>query len=170
MNKIAFCLLLFLATTTLLAQNTEIDKRNGFKDIKLGALIDSVKGATLKKEIQIQGNIYPSELYIIEHPDYTSIGGIKIKEIQAITYRHYIYELNVITEKDTRLMKAMESVLGQASYDPKGVQYYWKGENLILTFDSNSKKELRLVYKSYRVPEMMKADKEKKIEKIADDF
>lgn len=133
-------------------------------------LVDSVKGAKMKKEFTEKGNVQPSSLYEVEHPDYEKIGEIEVRKIELKTYHNLIYEITVVTDKDPRLMKAMESVFGQASYNAKDNFYFWKGETLVLTYESNSKKELRLVYKSLTMPSMMKADKEKKIEKIADDF
>lgn len=149
---------------------TELDKRNGFKDIKLGMLIDSVKGAKLKKEFKEGDNVNLSKLYAVEHPDYSTIGEIKVHKIEIKTYRDFIYEIKVETEKDPRLMKAMESIYGSATYDAKNNRYFWKSEQLILTYESQSKKELRLEYKSYLVPKMMSEDKAKKVENIADDF
>jgi hypothetical protein len=67
-------------------------------------------------------------------------------------------------------MKAFESVYGLATYDAKNIRYFWKTEKMILTYESKSKKELLLEYKSFTVPKLMTEDKDKKIENIADDF
>jgi hypothetical protein len=76
----------------------------------------------------------------------------------------------VITEKDTRLMKGMESALGKPVYDVRNDLYKWTGKNLSLTFKAASKNELELLYTSYLVHTMMREDKKKKIDDIADDF
>ena len=48
---IAFALLLVFKIIN--AQDiAELNRRNGFKDIKLGSSIDSIKGAALKKEFK----------------------------------------------------------------------------------------------------------------------
>lgn len=148
---------------------SELDQRNGFKDIKLGSIVDSVKGVKFKKEFT-EENGAPAKLYEVEHPDYANIGEVKVNKIELKAYKDFIYEITVITEKDPRLMKAMESVLGQAKYNAKDEFYFWTGENLNLTFDSFSKKELKLVYKSFPVQKLMKKDKEKKVEDISNDF
>ncbi len=164
-------ILVFLITTGVAAQTeSELDKRSGFKDIKLGQPLDSLKGAKLKKEFKEGDNVNISKLYEIEHPDYSMIGEIKVHKIEAKTYRDLIYEIRVVTEKDPRLMKAMESVYGLATYDAKNIRYFWKSEKMILTYESISKKELQLEYKSFTVPKLMSEDKAKKIENIADDF
>lgn len=151
------------------AQGTELDKRNGFKDIKLGTVVDSVKGVKFKKDFQ-EKNGAPAKLFTVEHPDYATIGEIKVNEIELKAYKNLIYQITVITEKDSRLMKAMESALGKAEYDIRNDRYSWAGENLTLTFQSHSKKELMLVYTSYPVYRIMKEDKEKKVENISNDF
>lgn len=149
---------------------TELDKRNGFKDIKLGISIDSVQGIKEKKEFKEKDNVYPSTLYEVDHADYSSIGEIKVHEIEIKSYRDLIYEIRVTTEKDPRLMRAMENVYGPATYDAKNNRYFWKSENLILTYESISKRELQLEYTSFVVPKMMVEDRARKIENIADDF
>jgi hypothetical protein len=67
-------------------------------------------------------------------------------------------------------MRAMENVYGPATYDAKNNNYFWKSESMILTYESKSKKELQLEYRSYLVPKMMVEDRLKKIDNIADDF
>src|SRR6187399_2763123 len=99
-----FCLLI---ATIGFAQETELDRRNGFKDIKLASPIDSVKGAVFKKDFKEKH--HTGKLYTIENPDYQTIGEVKIESIEVKTFKGLIYEISVITEKDTRLMKGMES-------------------------------------------------------------
>jgi hypothetical protein len=156
--------------TTFAQSEPELDKRNGFKDIKLGMDVDSVRGVKEKKEFKEKDNVYPSKLYDVDHPDYAMIGEIKVNKIELKAYRNLIYEIHVTTEKDPRLMRAMENVYGPATYDAKNNNYFWKSESMILTYESKSKKELQLEYRSYLVPKMMVEDRLKKIDNIADDF
>lgn len=148
---------------------TELERRNGFKDIKLGAVIDSVKGVKFKKDIK-EKEIYPAKLYTVEHSDYAKIGEVKINRIEVKAYNSLIYEISVVTDKDPRLMKALESVYGKAEYDIKNQIYFWKGEGILLRFRENGKHHLEMIYTSPTVAKMMKADKEKKVEDIANDF
>jgi hypothetical protein len=48
--------------------------------------------------------------------------------------------------------------------------YFWKGQTLILKFRSYSRGQLEMVYTSYRILGLMKEDKGKKVEDIAEDF
>jgi hypothetical protein len=150
------------------AQETELDRRNGFKTIKMASPIDSIKGAVFKKDIKHNG--LDCKLYSIEHEDYSSIGEVKVNQIEARTYKGLIYQLNVLTEKDTRLMKAMESALGKPVYNIRDESYNWVGQNLALKFRSHSRNQLSLEYSSTLVQKMMQEDKKQKVKDIANDF
>lgn len=148
---------------------TELDKRNGFKDIKLGAIADSVKGVKFKKEFK-EKDQFPAKLYSVSHSDYDQIGEVKVKEIELKAYKDLIYEIRIVAHKDTRLMKALESLYGKAEYNIIQEIYFWKGRDIFLKFKSNGKHLLELTYISYPVHAMMKVDKEKKVDDIANDF
>jgi hypothetical protein len=167
-SLIVFFLLLAINITGY-AQNTELEKRNGFKDIKLGMIADSVKGIKLKREF-MERNEYPAKLYTVEHPDYEKIGEVKINKIEVKSYKDLIYEIIIVTDKDQRMMKALESIYGKSGYDMKRETYFWKSDNLVLKFRSHSKNHLELLYISYPVLKMMKADKDQKVDDIANDF
>jgi hypothetical protein len=147
----------------------ELDKRNGFKDIKLGSPIDSVSGTKLQKEFK-EKDEFPAKLYSVENPEYEKIGEVKVNKVELKTYNDLIYEIKVVANKDSRLMKALESLYGKADYDIKNDTYFWKTENLILKFQSEGKNRLVLLYISYGLHRAMKDDKNKKVEDIANDF
>lgn len=155
-------------TITGFAQQTELDRRNGFKDIKLATPIDSVKGAIFKKDFKHNGQ--DAKLYVIENSDYSSIGDVKVNLIEARTYKGLIYQLNVLIDKDTRLMKGMESALGKPIYNVRDESYNWTGQNLGLKFKSHSRNQLSLEYTSSIVQKMMLEDKKQKIKDISTDF
>lgn len=147
----------------------ELDKRNGFKDIKLGSVIDSIKGFKLIKEFK-ERDEYPAKLYEVEHANYEKIGEVKVSKVALKTYKDLIYEINVIADKDSRLMKALESLYGKAEYDMINETYFWKTDNLILKFKSEGRQKLQLLYISYSVHKLMRADKSKKVDDISNDF
>ncbi len=159
-----------IAAHALIAQDlAELDRRNGFKDLKLGSPIDSIKGANFKKDIK-EKNEFPVKLYQIENPEYKNIGEVRVKKVEVKTYKSLVYEIIVIADKDSRLMKGMEKSFGKPTYILTTDTYNWKTHKLSLTFKDHSKNELRLAYRSYPVLQMMAADKGKKIEEIAGDF
>jgi hypothetical protein len=169
MKTATFSVLTFLLACTMsLAQETELDKRNGFKDIKLASNIDSLKGAAFKKDFKEKG--HPAKLYTVEHPDFESIGDVKINRIEVKTYKGLIYEILVITEKDERLMKGMERALGKPVYNIRDESYNWGSKNVGLRFSSFSKNQLQLLYTSNIIHNKMREDKSKKIDDISEDF
>jgi hypothetical protein len=163
--------LLFISSSAcLFAQDTaELVRRNGFKDIKLGTLIDSLKGAEFKKDVK-EKNEFPARLYEVNNENYKNIGEVKVKSVEVKTYKDLIYEIIVVTDKDTRLMKGMIKSFGEPKYILTTNTYNWLTETLSLTFKDHSKKEIRLTYRSFSLLKMMREDKGKKIDDVAEDF
>jgi hypothetical protein len=168
-KKGLLCLLIIISVSGYGQNLAELERRNGFKDIKLGMIIDSLKGIKLKKEF-MEKDEFPAKLYDVDHPDYTKIGEVKINKIEVKTYKSLIYEIIIVCDKDLRMMKALESIYGKSEYDLKKETYFWRSENLILKFRSHSKNHLELLYISFPVLKTMKADKEQKVDDIANDF
>lgn len=168
-SRLFFSCFATLVCLSAFAQQSELSKRNGFKDIKLGSPVDSIRGIKYKKDFQ-EKNEFPASLYEVNHPDYKRIGEVAIKKLELKSYKGLIYQIDVITEKDTRLMKGMEQLYGKPKYILPTDSYNWTSDSLSLTFKDHTKKEIRLTYRSYPVLKMMLADKGKKIEDIADDF
>lgn len=170
---IRYVLLLILAvkSLTLIGQDiSELQRRNGFKDLTLGMHLDTVNGEKrFKKKIIEQGQ-FNAKLFVVKNPEYDQIGEIPTHEIQIKTYKDLVYQIDVITKKDARLMKALESVYGLAHYDLKNKVYFWRAESLVLKFKSHSNNRLKLTFTSYAILNMMKEDKEEKVHKIAEDF
>ncbi len=164
-------ILLFVFTiNTAFAQDlTELEKRNGFKDIKLGISVDSIQITKLKKEFK-ERDEFAAKLFDVENPAYERIGEVAVKSVELKTYKDLIYEIQVVVDKDIRVMKALESLYGKSEYDMKSEIYFWKTPNLILKFGSHGKHHLELTYISFPIHKMMKDDKEKKVENIAEDF
>ncbi len=168
--RFATLLVLLLISISAQAQDlAELDRRNGFKSIKLGQPIDSIKGASFKKDIK-EKNEFPVKLYVVDNPEYKNIGEVKVKKLELKTYKDLIYEIDVTTEKDTRLMKGMIKSFGEPKYIIVTDTYNWITENLSLTFKNHSKNEILLTYRCYSVLKMMRIDKGKKVDDIAEDF
>ena len=171
MLRFTILFLLSLIAHGSLAQDSasELEKRNGFKDIKLGMPVDSVKGIKFKKEFK-ENDEFDAKLYEVDHPAYKKIGEVEVRSIEIKAYKNMIYEIIVLTPKDSRLMKALESIYGHADYDMKQETYFWRASTLTLKFRAPSKHTLEMLYASIPMRNMMKADKAKKVEAIADDF
>lgn len=167
--QLIIVLLVTIVQTSISQDIQELEKRNGFKDIKLGMIADSVKGVKFKKEFK-EKDEFPAKLYTVEHPDLARIGEVKIDRIELKAYKDLVYEISVIADKDTRLMKALESLYGKADYDMKSEVYFWRGTTLILKFRAHGRGHLELLYTSFPIHQMMKADKNQKVDDIANDF
>lgn len=147
----------------------ELNRRRGFKDIKLGTRIDSLRGAEYRKDV-LEKNEFPAKLYEMEGDEYKSIGEVKVKKVEVKAYKDCIYEIVVLTHKDTRLMKGMSKSFGKPIYILPTDTYNWKTDSLSLTFKDHSRNELRLTYRYYPLLKQMQIDKGKKIDDIAEDF
>ncbi|CAN5265226.1 hypothetical protein BH09BAC3_BH09BAC3_23230 [soil metagenome] len=162
--------LFVIATISSFGQNlAELTRRNGFKDLKLGSHVDSVKVASFKKDTK-EKNEFPVKLYAVENDEYKSIGEVKVKKVEVKTYKDVVYEISVVTNKDSRLMKGLEKSFGKPGYIIPTDTYNWKTDSLSLTFKDFSKNELLLTYRYYPVLKQMRIDKGKKIDDIANDF
>ena len=173
MNKLSIIILLIGTSQFIQSQppqenSAELEKRNGFKSIRLATSIDSVAGATFKKDI-LEKDEFPAKLYTVKDESLMKIGDVKVNSVTLKTYKDLVYEIEVNTDKDQRLMRGMEKALGKSIYNVRTQAYHWRAESLTLTFMGN-KNSLTLIYKSYPVFKMMYADRGKKIENIADDF
>lgn len=169
MRFLTLTLLLVISISTYAQDTAELERRNGFKSIKLGNHIDSVKETIFKKDIK-EKNEFPAKLYSVENPEYKSIGEVKVKRLELKTYKDFIYEIDVITEKDTRLMKGMIKSFGEPKYIIVTDTYNWVTASLSLTFKNHKKNEILLTYRCYPILKMMQVDKGKKVDVIAEDF
>jgi hypothetical protein len=161
--------LLILSLSELAFSQSELAKRNGFKDIKLGMLIDSVKGASFKKEI-VAYKEFPAKLYEVEHPDYAKVGNAAVILIELKTYNDLIYEMIVQMEKDPQIMRGLEKSYGKATYSIRMEAYYWSAPDTLSLIYKGHKKHLTLTYRSVPVIKQMYVDKGKKIDAIAEEF
>jgi hypothetical protein len=155
--------------SSLYAQDiAELDRRNGFKSIKLGSSIDSLEGAVFKKEIK-ERKEFPAKLYEVKSIDYKAIGGIPIKKVELKTYNGLIYEIHVYFPKDPRVMQSLEKSFGEAIYSIRMSSYYWKAETLSLIFKGEGK-QVHITYRSGPILRMMYADKNQKAEDLSQEF
>jgi hypothetical protein len=164
-----FFLAILLTTAHLLIAQSELAKRNGFKDIKLGMHVDSIKGSVFKKDM-LAHKEFPAKLYEVEHPEYSKVGSVPVKKIELKTYKGLIYEILVHTDKDPQIMRGLEKSYGKAIYSIRMETYYWTAKDTLSLIFKGHNKHLALTYRSVPVIKMMYEDKGKKVEEIAEDF
>jgi hypothetical protein len=149
--------------------SAELERRNGFKDIKLGSPVDSIKGATFDKDI-VELKEFDAKLYEVKNPAYAKIGDADVKSVEVKVYKGMIYEIIVTTPKDPRIMKGLEKSYGKATYNIRKETYNWHVPKQISLVYKGHNKEVTLTYRSYPMVKLMYSDKKKKIEEIAEDF
>lgn len=169
--KLIFTTMAFISFFLARSQDVaELVRRNGFKDIKLGNPVDSVKGAIFEKDF-IELKEFEAKQYEVKNPAYTKIGEAEVKSVELKVYKGLIYEIIVTTPKDPRIMRGLEKSYGKATYNIRTETYNWHvPKQISLIYKGENKKEVTLTYRSYPVVKLMYTDKQKKIEEIAEDF
>jgi len=85
--RIILILLLFITSLITEAQNAELDKRNGFKEIKLLSNANEYEGLKFDK---VQEEEHKA-IYSKKSGYFESIGEIAIKDLSVYTYNDLIY-------------------------------------------------------------------------------
>src|SRR5688572_25626941 len=99
MKSVSLILMIVSVSLSSYGQDiTQLEKRNGFKDIKLGMVVDSLRGIKFKKEFK-EKDEFPAKLYTVEHPDFSNVGEVKIDQIEVKAYKDLLYEISVVTKK-----------------------------------------------------------------------
>ncbi|MBS1488544.1 MAG: hypothetical protein JST43_13245 [Bacteroidetes bacterium] len=168
MKYFLFCLLLL--TCVARAQDvSELARRNGFKDIKLGTPVDSVKGIVFKRDFT-ELKEFAAKLYEVNNAAYEKVGDADIRQVKLKAYKGLIYEIIVITPVDPRIMMGLEKLYGKAQFSLRHETYSWSVPEKISLIYKGSPREVTLTYRSPLVIHQMYVDKNKKIKAVADDF
>ena len=147
----------------------ELEKRHGFKDIRLESEVEAYPELEYKREIK--DDVFPGAvLYVNKKGSYTDIGGIRVYDVEVKTYKGQIYEIRVVTDKDPNLRKGLDKAFGEAYYDFRSQAYIWNSKSVRLQFKPESKTRLELVYYSHAMEKVRKEEKKDKIEDVSDDF
>src|SRR6478736_593750 len=169
--KLIFTVIASISFVSVKSQDVaELVRRNGFKDIKLGNPVDSVKGAIFEKDF-VELKEFEAKQYEVKNPAYEKIGDAEVKGVVLKVYKGLIYEIIVTTPKDPRIMRGLEKSYGKATYNLRTETYNWHvPKQISLIYKGENKKEVTLTYRSYPMIKLMYDDKKKKIDEIAEDF
>lgn len=167
MSKFLFLPILLISTFCLAQSNAELDKRNGFKDIKL--LTNATALSTLAYAQEIKDQPFTA-VYKPVNGAYPNIGEVAIKEIEVLTYKNLIYQITITTEKDPQLFKGLEKAFGKARHSVVDNYYYWQGSIVRLSFLSVGKKKVQFTYYAPGIKDIRKADAVKKVEDLSSEF
>lgn len=167
-----FALIFFITLTysNLFCQSLEeLDRRNGFQDIKMTAAISDYEGLEYQKDIDHE--VFPgAKRYTAIKGFYDKIGTIKVYDVEVDTYKDSIYQIKVVADKDPNLYKGLKRIYGEPEYAYRKGVYKWTAKNLSLSYTSHSKHRIEMTYFSHLMVDKIKEDKEKVVESIADDF
>ncbi|TRX58467.1 hypothetical protein FNH22_14080 [Fulvivirga sp. M361] len=166
---IVFALVSSVAVPSIAQGVEELDRRNGFKDIKMTSAISSYEGLEFKKEVS-HDIFIGAKMYVPKKEHYERIGNLKIHDLQVMTYKDSIYEIRVVTEKDPNLYKGFKKAFGEPSYSYGSKNYYWTTDNLTLSYGSHSKSKIEMIYFSHLMVKRVKEEKKQVVEDIVNDF
>ena len=173
MNRIIY-LAVILASQVLIqplfSQSVlELDKRNGFKDIKMVSDVTQYEGLEYDGDIEDE-KFKTLSVYKSKKGFYESIGPVVVHEVEVLAYKGEVYKIHVITEKDPKLYHGLKKAFGKVTHSPRSNNYYWATDNLVLIYESYSKNKLRLIYQSYIIEAKLKQEKKDEIDSISEDF
>ena len=156
--------------TFLFSQGVEeLEKRYGFKDIKLASKVTEYPGLTFKKNIK--DKIYPNaKLHVARKGHYESIGSLKIFGLEVKTYKDEIFEIKVITEKNPDLYQGLKKAFGEPEFSLASNTYFWRSSSVKLTYIANIKGKIEMVYTSLKMRDKLKSDQKEVVDIISDDF
>jgi len=161
--------LLFFCFSVAAQGVEELEKRNGFKDIKLASDVTLYEGLIFEKEIDDE-KFGKLQIYIRKKEHYTNIGIIKIDYMEVRTYNGEVYEVQVVINKDPKMYGGLKKAFGPPQYSPVTNDYFWRADSLKLMYRSYGKNQLEMVYHSYVIDRKLKDEKKEEIDDIASDF
>ena len=145
----------------------ELDKRNGFKDIKLLTDISLYPGLEYWKEDKSKPD---HAIYRSKKGSYEEIGKIEVSGITVYTYRDLIFKIEVIAAKDEKLFRSLEKAYGKINSSLAQSYSYWDGEKVRLNYETLGKKKIKLTYLSKQIKHMIALDKKKAVDSLSTEF
>lgn len=162
-------ILVFIAFTLSVSgqSEAELDKRNGFKDIKLLSDVTKYEGLAFSKPLK---NNPGHTIYKKVKGYYETIGDIEVYNLVVYAYKNQIYQINVTTKKEEKLFRSLEKAFGKVNTSLVTPNPYWEGENVKLIYIVAGAKKLTLSYQSKKIKQIIANDKKKDVENLSTDF
>lgn len=145
----------------------ELDKRNGFKDIKILSEVSSYPGLEYWKDDKDKTD---HAIYKAVKGKYESIGDVEIYKITVYTYRNLIFKIEVITPNDEKLFRSLEKAYGKISSSMAASFSFWEGEKIRLNYETIGSKKIKLTYLSKKIRRMIALDKKKAVDSLSSEF
>lgn len=143
----------------------KLDEKNGFRDMKLGMSIDSVKNL---KEIENSGD----SKYYEKLDENLKVGDYQIQSICYGFYKGYLSFILIKTKGYTNsrgIKDVIVNLYGNGWQSNRYMEKYnWFGENVSLSYDENSiTNDAQIVFQSKPLSKQRELDKKEKDEKAA---
>ena len=160
-------LLLGISVSSFSQFSKELDKRNGFKDIKILTDVTSYPGLEYWKEDKSQ---IDHAIYRATNGNYEKIGEVDIYKITVYTYRKLIFKIEVTTANNEKLYRSFEKAYGKLNSSLAASYSYWDGEKVRLNYETLGSKKIKLTYLSKQIKQMIALDKKKAIDTLSSEF
>lgn len=166
--RILFLLITLIIGTIGYGQSgKELDKRNGFKDIKLLSEISSYSSLEFSKNVKDQPK---HAIYKPTNGQYKSIGEVAISKLIVYTYSGLIYKIEVVVDKDEKLFRSLEKAFGKINSSIASKNSFWQGSKVKLTYSVEGSKKVKLTYSSKEINQIIAQDKKKDIDSLSTEF
>ena len=145
----------------------ELDKRNGFKDLKILTDVSSYQGLEYWKDEKGKPD---HAIYRARKGNYENIGEVEIYKIVVYTYRNLIYKIEVITVNNEKLYRSLDKAYGKINSSLAASYSFWDGKNLRLKYETIGTKKIKLTYLSKQIKQMISLDKKSAIDSLSSEF
>jgi hypothetical protein len=166
--RILFLLIIMITGTIGYSQSgKELDRRNGFKDIKLLSEITSYPNLGFSKNIKDKPK---HAIYKPTNGQYKKIGDVSISKLNVYTYRELIYKIEVVVDKDEQLFRSLEKAFGKINSSIASKNSFWEGSKVKLGYSVEGSKKVKLTYSSKEINLIIAQDKKKDIDSLSTEF
>jgi hypothetical protein len=166
--RVLFTFLFFAASISATSQiSHELDKRNGFKDLKILTSVSGYPGLEYWKADKTKPE---HSIYKAKKGSYDKIGNVDVFKVTVYTYRDLIFKIEVITVKDETLFHSLEKAYGKIKSSMAATYSYWEGEKVRLNYETEGSKKIKLTYVSKQIKQMIALDKKKAVESLSTEF
>ena len=145
----------------------ELDKRNGFKDLKILTDVASYPGLEYWKDDKDKPN---HAIYKAVKGRYENIGDVEIYKITVYAYRNQIFKIEVITANNEKLYRSLEKAYGKINSSIAASYSFWDGEKVRLNYETLGAKKIKLTYLSKQIKQMIALDKKKAVDSLSSEF
>lgn len=145
----------------------ELDKRNGFKDIKLLSDVTTYPGLEYWKDDKSKAD---HAIYRSKKGSYEKIGDVEVYKITVYSYRDLVYEIEVVASKNEKLFRSFEKAYGKINSSLAASYSYWDGKKVRLNYETVGSKKIKLTYRSKQIKQMIALDKKKAVDSLSTEF